>query len=421
MSFGDCTADAVNDVIDEKASTKKSRQLSASEMNAFWSSSTLSSKSLLPISSPDQPQRMSFAENFRIARKMRCIVSAKSPPPVVGLLVGSEDTSDSIDAMAVSIDATLCAFSSRSRTKLWSLASNPSVPSNLNETGASNLYNSMFLPQTKHQVELATGHGTTCLDFAPDSPILLSGSSRGQISLWSVETTQRIVNYTGLTSRTPVWDLRWSPAAMYFSSVSADAVTRVWRSDIPFPVRAFPSVDNSIVHLVRWHPSCQLIAVGSEQHLVVYEISSGAILFEFDFRDATAIEFSPTGYLLSASNHESLSVWELNTGSVIFQADCFSRITSLAWSYPSGSGLGDGGLKSILGTTGVGHPILVSVDEDGKLRLWDRLFMNRPSVCELSIGRGFRPLSMHFTPKNLLVVAGAKESSDGSVIKELRG
>jgi hypothetical protein len=82
--------------------------------------------------------------------------------------------------------------------------------------------------------------------------------------------------------------------------------------------------------------------------------------------------------------------------------------------------LGDGGLKSVLQQSGTGHPVLISIDEAGKLRLWDRLFVNKASVSELSFDQTIRPLHMHITPRNLLVVVGAKESSDMSTLDNIR-
>jgi WD40 repeat protein len=171
---------------------------------------------------------------------------------------------------------------------------------------------------------------------------------------------------------------------------------------------------------VKWHPSCQLLAAASAQQITVFEVSGPASLFKFEFKQATAMEFSPTGYLLAAANADTLTVWDTNTGSVLFRFDTFSRIVSLAWSHPSSSGLGDGGLKSVLQQSGTGHPVLISIDESGKLRLWDRLFVNKASVSELSFGQAPRPLHMHITPRNLLVMVGAKQSSDLSTLDCIR-
>ena len=424
MAYGSSTVDSTVEQPDDKSSLqKKTRQYSASEMNAFWSSSTVMNKSSLPFVSPDQPQRIAFADSFKISRRSRCTISARSAPPVVGFIVADEDNCDAVDCATVNTDATMCASSFNSKTVIWSLPPQSAKTTGNDDISASKLFNSMFLPQGKTRLELPTGTGTNCLDIAPDAPIILSGSSRGQIGLWSMEVGKRLVSYTGLSSTTPVWDIAWSPAAMYFATGSGDSVARLWRSDIPFPIRVLSPGEGAGLHchLTKWHPSCQLVVVASTNHVTVHELSGPAVLFQFAFKQATAMAFSPTGYLLAAANANSLTVWETNTGTVLFQFDTFSPIVELAWSHPSANGLGDGGLKSVLGSTGVGHPVLISIEESGKMRLWDRLFVNKPSVCELSFSQSIRPLHMHFTPKNLLVVAGAVESSDLSAIEGIRG
>jgi WD40 repeat protein len=171
---------------------------------------------------------------------------------------------------------------------------------------------------------------------------------------------------------------------------------------------------------VRWHPSCQLIAIGSTNNLSVQEVGNPNELFRFDnFGNCTAIEFSPSGYLLAAANADRLTVWEMRTGTEIFSFDTLNTIVGLSWSYPSTPGLGDGGLRGVTGVTGNGHPVLVSVEQGGKVRLWDKLFIPKSSVSELSMSHPIRPLHMHFTPRNLLVVGGTKEPSDVSSIQQL--
>ena len=111
----------------------------------------------------------------------------------------------------------------------------------------------------------------------------------------------------------------------------------------------------------------------------------------------------------------------MNAGAQLFQHDTFNSITNLAWSFPSAAALGDGGLKSVTGSTGVGHPVLVSVEGSGKLRLWDKLFVSKPSLCEMATSQPMRPHHMHFTPRNLLVLAGTPEAGYNSIPEGLPG
>jgi len=417
--FGTLPPESMTDVQDDlRNNSRKSRQNVVPDANLFWSATNLQSKGGLPMASPDQPQRVSSADSFRTSRKFRYAVGARTPPCTLGLIIGDEAHPDSVDVLDVNKDASMCcAGFSNSKTVVWSLSSERTSGGSVSE-----MYSSMFTPSStgSNQFVIPTSRGTTCLKFAPDAPIILSGSSRGDVSLWSVETQQKLVSYTGHSCRTPVWSIDWSPAGYYFSTGSGDSTARVWRTDIPFPIRSFIADGSAHVQLVKWHPSCQLVAIGSTNSLSVQEVGSPNELFRFDdFKNATAIDFSPSGYLMAAANMDRLTVWELRTGAEIFSIDTFKPIVELSWSYPASAGLGDGGLRGLTGMTGAGHPVLASVEQGGKVRLWDKLHIPKTSVCEIAFSQPIRPLHMHFTPRNLLVVAGSKEPCDMSSIQQL--
>jgi WD40 repeat protein len=410
MAYGESSSDAYVEQVDDKG--KKPRQYTTAELNAFWSASTLVSRSLLPFPGAGEPNRIAFADQFRNERKHRVTVSTRTPPQVAAFVLNPENSRCLIDSATVSLDGTLCAASFESKTVVWSLPSQPAKRSTEDEQ-PSRIYHTLFHAHNKTRIDFPTGRGVLSLDFAPDAPLIVCGSSRGAVGLWSVENALRLVSYTGLTSRTAVWDARWCSAGAYIGTATSDGYARLWRTDIPYPVRVLSSGEGAKqCHMIRWHPSCQLVATATDETITVHEISGPSILFRFDLKGATAMEFSPTGYLLAVANAECLTVYELNSGSVLFQWDTFSVITSLAWSHPSAAMLGDGGLKSVSQQTGPGHPVLISLEESGTMRVWDRLFISRQSSCELRIQHDFRALHMHVTPRNLLVMAGVTEHGD---------
>ena len=419
MAYGSGSEGTLEQMDDTRAATvKKSRQSMATAATGEWSSSNFVARSALPMSAADQPQRVGMADNFKQSKKSRATVSGKLPPSVLGFAVGSSIVADSVDAMCVNLDATIMAASIESKTLVWNLQGKSS---HSGEHSPGKLYNSLFVSKPGESAcSIMSGKGTTCLSIAPDAPVLLTGTSRGQVALWSVEGSHKLVSYTGHTSRTPVWSVAWAPAALYFATGAGDSVARIWRSDVPFPIRILP-VSDGHAHIVKWHPSCQLVAVASANHVTVFEIASAQSLFRFNMKAVTALEFSPTGYLLAAANADSLTVWDMNAGAQLFQHDTFNSITNLAWSFPSAAALGDGGLKSVTGSTGVGHPVLVSVEGSGKLRLWDKLFVSKPSLCEMATSQPMRPHHMHFTPRNLLVLAGTPEAGYNSIPEGLPG
>jgi transcription initiation factor TFIID subunit 5 len=411
---------------DAKGPSKRTRQNVLPDANILWSATNLSSKSALPVPSPDQPQRVVLADAFRASRKHRYGVGGKTPPATMAVVLGEAEQADGIDAMDISEDGTMCAVSfSDSRTCVWSMSGTQSMS---DEKAFANLYDKLFPSSADGPSRrfLPTSRGTCVLRLAPDAPVLLTGSTRGELCLWSVEAGNKLVTYTGHSSRTPIWSIDWSPAGYYFATGSGDSTARIWRSDIPFPIRSFVVNGSRHIQVVKWHPSCQLLAIGASNSLVIVDASAtsgetNSELFRFDeFGNASCISFSPTGYLVSAANDKMLCVWELNNGSQIFQFETFNRIVGLSWSYPMSSGLGDGGLKGLTGTSGSGHPVLASVEEGGKVRVWDKVYISKTSVSELTLDKPIRPLHIHFSHRNLLVIGGATERGDvGAVQKQI--
>jgi WD40 repeat protein len=351
---------------------------------------------------------------MREAKRYRLPVSPKTPPTVVSLVVGEYAQADDIDAVTVNLEGDACAMSTADGfTSVWTWPSgSPTKSAHEGEHSASQLYSSLFQPSSsQHIFSLNTGTGTQCLAFAPDSGALLSGSSRGSVDLWSIEKERKLVSYIGHSSRTPVWDVSHAPTGLYFATSAGDSTARIWRTDIPYPIRCFKDDDSKHIHFVRWHPQTQIVAIASAERVSVRDVGTSQVLFQYDdCKGCTALEFSPSGHLLAAANEECLRVWETTTGKCIFTVDTFSTILSLAWTQPTGTGL-DGGVKGPEGNSvGSGHSVLISVEQSGKVRMWDRLSISKPSVCEMNMTHPVRPLHMHCTPRNLIVVAGVRES-----------
>ena len=120
----------------------------------------------------------------------------------------------------------------------------------------------------------------------------------------------------------------------------------------------------------------------------------------------TDLSFSPSGVLFGvASDHGGLEVWETSEQKLLFNQECPAKY--MAWSWPMSAGLNDGGING-----GSGFAQLVSVERDGKIRLFDRLNENKPSVCELPVDRPIRPYAAQFSWRNFLMVAGVQDDTN---------
>jgi len=170
------------------------------------------------------------------------------------------------------------------------------------------------------------------LDPAANS--LLTSSEDGTIRLWmrsngkAVEPPEtkegrklpgswrNIFTYrTG--TKSPVWDVQFSPAGHYFLSGSHDGRARLWSVEGKAPVRIF-SGHLSDVNCCAWHPNCVYVVTGSsDKTLRVWNIMKGRLvrLFCGHTGEVNSAAFCTSGrYLISGGQDQKVIVWDFASG-----------------------------------------------------------------------------------------------------------
>ena len=380
--------------------------------------------SSFPYLAADAPQRVACAARFRSDRKARTAVNARSPP-AVGVIAAQ-----SKDLRCITVGEGLVFVSDGSSAGCYTGISghqpfSPSIqPTHLNSQSNDipselKAYSELFGPGATSVTHLSGGSGILSGDFAPDAMLLATAGLQGSIGLWSVETGHKLVSYSGHTSRTPVWSVKFSPAATYFASGAGDSSAKLWRTDIPCFLRSLPHEEGRHVNKIAWHPNAQVVATATEDEICLWDLLTPKKISGIKRRGVSDLSFSPSGTLLSViSGATGGTKGGLGFSSVcevfdtvgwsddaerakIFTAEGNAR--KLAWSWPMGPGFKDG---LVTGGHGGGHAQMVTVDADGRVKLFDRLHSDKPAVCELPLERRIRPYYAGFTPRNFLIVAG---------------
>ncbi|SNX87195.1 related to TAF5 - TFIID and SAGA subunit [Melanopsichium pennsylvanicum] len=206
---------------------------------------------------------------------------------------------------------------------------------------------------------------------------LLSCSADATARLWSLDTYSALVVYRG--HQHPIWDIKWSPIGTYFATASADKTARLWSTERVNPLRMYAG-HLSDVDCLTFHSNSLYLATGSsDRSCRLWDVQRGACvrLFVGHQSPISCLKVSPDGrYLASAAagngtasqfagvdgidptskgahmNDVSISLWDLASGRRIKKMwGHTERIYSMDFS-------ADGSL-------------LVTGSEDCSVRCWD--------------------------------------------------
>ena len=137
---------------------------------------------------------------------------------------------------------------------------------------------------------------------------LLSCSADSTARLWSLDTYSALVAYRG--HQHPVWDIKWSPIGTYFATASADKTARLWSTERINPLRMYAG-HLSDVDCLGFHPNSLYLATGSsDRSCRLWDVQRGACvrLFVGHQSPISCLAISPDGrYLASAASGNGTS------------------------------------------------------------------------------------------------------------------
>ncbi|EST05355.1 TFIID subunit, WD40-associated region [Kalmanozyma brasiliensis GHG001] len=296
---------------------------------------------------------------------------------------------------------------------------------------------------------------------------LLSCSADATARLWSLDTYSALVAYRG--HQHPVWDVKWSPIGTYFATASADKTARLWSTERVNPLRMYAG-HLSDVDCLTFHPNSLYLATGSsDRSCRLWDVQRGACvrLFVGHQSAISCVKISPDGrYLASAAagngtasqftgvdgvdptsrgahqNDVAISLWDLASGrrikkmwgheervySMDFSADGSLLVTGSedcsvrCWDVRAVGGArkvpAKGSLEAqqAVGGAGMGAPTPAQLASGGLAsaaaasQTSGADLANTSADCVATFHTKRTPvLDVHFTPRNLCLVAGVYE------------
>jgi WD40 repeat protein len=243
--------------------------------------------------------------------------------------------------------------------------------------------------------------------FSPDSALLATGESSGEIRLWRVADRQLWLTLRGHGSW--VRSLAFSPDGTLLVSASADQTVRLWNVETGQLIKTLHH-DSSWVWAVDFSPDGHRIAMGSADHSVkLLDIHSGEILqrFEGHTDQVWSVKFSPDGTTLVSGSHDyRIKLWHVATGKLM---STLEGHTDHVWSVsvdPSGV-------------------ILASASADRTVMLWDS---RTGSILQTLRGHLDSVLTVSFSPDGLMIASGSAdktikvwEIATGTLLNTLQG
>lgn len=141
------------------------------------------------------------------------------------------------------------------------------------------------------------GHRGTVFDtaFTHCSSYLFSVGDDAIMRLWDLEQQRTIALYQG--HHYPVWCLDIAPQTVYIATGSYDESVRLWTTECTYPLRVFVGHTGS-VDSVAFHPNCSYVASGSNDRSIrLWQVndSSVARVLLHHTSPIRCLSFSPNG------------------------------------------------------------------------------------------------------------------------------
>jgi WD40 repeat protein len=105
------------------------------------------------------------------------------------------------------------------------------------------------------------------IKWAPDSKLLATGATDGNLRIWSIRQNQ---NINTIPYKDEIKDLSWSPDSQQFAfggwGISDDVLVKVWSLADGKTTVTFPHKDN--INTITWSPNGNYIASGTHDGVV---------------------------------------------------------------------------------------------------------------------------------------------------------
>lgn len=289
----------------------------------------------------------------------------------------------------------------------------------------------------------------TAVVFSPDSGLLATGDTNGEIYLWQVANGRQLLSFKEHTNS--VWSVAFSPDGKWLASASGDRTVRLWDVAMGQAITTLHG-HTDWVWSIAFSPNGQWLASGSEDHTIrLWDLKSGqtAMILQGHCDWVRSIAFSPDGqWLASGSLDQTARLWHVETGQLLKTLKGHTKpLTSVAFD-PSGQLLATGSLDQTvklwditsgnLLSTLQGHTEgiwsitfdpdgqwLASSSRDQTVRFWD---ISTEQTLKILQGHTKAVSSIAIAPNKKLIASGSYDQtvrlwdiSTGQMLRTLQG
>lgn len=226
--------------------------------------------------------------------------------------------------------------------------------------------------------------------YSPDGRLLATGSSNGEIKIWSADDYQEILCCRG--HQAWVMSLSFSPDGRYLASASDDHLVKIWDLPTGNCLSTYTEHTDS-VNTVKFHPNGRTIASGGQDATIRFWDLSATVpliktLVGHEGGRVWSIDFSPDGELLvSGSEDRTIRIWDAATGACLAAWIAHEHwVRSVVFS-PDGN-------------------TIASSSFDRTIKIWDA----RTYECLQTLhGHQQRVVALAFSPDNLHLISGSND------------
>jgi WD40 repeat protein len=239
--------------------------------------------------------------------------------------------------------------------EFWALAFSPDGEW-LASAGTASTIGVWHVPTGKCRYRLdAHTYWVRSLAFSPDGQWLASAGIDRQIRLWEVATGKLARSLKGHTDH--VWAVRFSPDGQWLASSSDDTTVKLWDWRQGQCVQTFEGHTSSVEKVVFSPQGDWLASVAGDGILCLWNIPTGQCQQRLTghTNQIGQLAVSPDGrWLATGSLDQTVRLWAVNSGQCVQVLPHPSRLDTPIAFAPCPD-----------------HPLLVTGDAAGQLRLWD--------------------------------------------------
>ena len=192
-----------------------------------------------------------------------------------------------------------------------------------------------FRKALKNPSAILYGHKerVNCAVYSPDGKTILSGGEDNRIHIWDAQTGKEIQKYHEHSDG--IDDIVFSPDGKRFVSIASSSLI-IWDTESKQKLVVYRDIYPR-VYAVAFNPNGKTIAIAQQHNILILDVETGNELFTITGLTGIihSISYSPDGkHIIADSMEDHLHIWDATTGLLIKEIEGYVN-TSVSFS-PNG-------------------------------------------------------------------------------------